>query len=100
MGGELAAGETERAGGKGDDWKGKLNVMKECILHIIIELLCFQNPIAFLNEVRGTVEYVDLGQWGVYPNITYTVGANIEGIPYSGTYSIPDPISVSLAKFS
>jgi len=44
-----------------------------------------KNPIAFLNEVRGTVEYVDLGQWGVYPNITYTVGANIEGIPYSGT---------------
>jgi len=44
-----------------------------------------KNPIAFLNEVRGTVEYVDLGQWGVHPNITYTVGANIEGIPYSGT---------------
>ena len=34
------------------------------------------------------VEYVDLGQWGQHPNITYTVGANIDGIPYSGKYAV------------
>lgn len=44
-----------------------------------------KNPVGFLNEIRGMVEYVDLGQWGQHPNITYTVGANIDGIPYSGT---------------
>lgn len=44
-----------------------------------------KNPIAFLNEIRGAVEYVELGTWGTSPNISFTVGANLDGVPYSGT---------------
>lgn len=44
-----------------------------------------KNPVAFLNEIRGTVDYRDLGTWGQGPTETYTVGANIDGVPYSGT---------------
>jgi len=44
-----------------------------------------KNPIAFLNEIRGSVDYVDLGTWGQGPSTSFTVGANIDGVPYSGT---------------
>jgi len=44
-----------------------------------------KNPVAFLNEIRGGVEYVELGTWGIGPNVSYTVGANLDGVPYSGT---------------
>lgn len=44
-----------------------------------------KNPVAFLNEIRGQVEYVELGAYGQTPdNMTYTVGTNIDGVPYSG----------------
>lgn len=46
-----------------------------------------KNPVAFINEIRGVVEYVDLGTWGQGMAETYTVGANIDGVPYSGTAS-------------
>ena len=44
-----------------------------------------KNPIAFLNEIRGSVDYVDLGTWGQGPTTSFTVGTNIDGVPYSGT---------------
>lgn len=46
-----------------------------------------KNPVSFLNEIRGVVEYVELGTFGQSPNISYTMGANIDGEPYSGTGS-------------
>lgn len=44
-----------------------------------------KNPVAFLNEVRGPVDYEELGTWGTGPNMVFTMGVNIDGIPYSGT---------------
>jgi len=43
-----------------------------------------KNPVAFLNEIRGTVDYMLLGTWGTGPNVVFTMGVNIEGVPYSG----------------
>ena len=44
-----------------------------------------KNPVAFLNEIRGNTEYSDLGRWGTPPNIVFSVGVNIDGVPYSGS---------------
>lgn len=45
-----------------------------------------KNPVAFLNEIRGHVEYVELGAYGHTTNdMTFTVGTNIDGVPYTGT---------------
>jgi len=43
-----------------------------------------KNPVSFLNEIRGTVEYMLLGTWGTGPSTVFTVGCNIDGVPYSG----------------
>ena len=39
---------------------------------------------SFLNEIRGTVDYILLGTWGSGPQQVFTMGANIDGVPYSG----------------
>ena len=39
---------------------------------------------SFLNEIRGTVDYILLGTWGTGPQQVFTMGANIDGVPYSG----------------
>jgi len=44
-----------------------------------------KNPVAFLNEIRGTVDYMELGGYGDSQNMTYSIGVNIDGTPYSGT---------------
>lgn len=44
-----------------------------------------KNPVAFLNEIRGNVDYQELGTWGTGPNLVYTLGVNIDGIDYSGS---------------
>ena len=77
-----------------------------------------KNPVSFLNEIRGVVEYVLLGQYGncevgkilniqlkicviviIFLNIffmprffflqqanySFTMGCNIDGVPYSGS---------------
>lgn len=46
-----------------------------------------KHPVAFLNEIRGHVNYVDLGVYGTGDSQTFTVGTNIDGVPYSGTGS-------------
>jgi len=43
-----------------------------------------KNPVSFLNEIRGTVDYILLGTWGTGPQQVFTMGANIDGVPYSG----------------
>ena len=48
------------------------------------EALGSKNPVAFLNEIRGQVEYLELGHKGLGPNIIYSIGVNIDGVPYSG----------------
>ena len=49
------------------------------------QAICQKNPIAFLNEIRGNVDYTELGAYGQMPNVTFSVGVNIDGVPYSGT---------------
>jgi len=44
-----------------------------------------KNPVAFLNEIRGNVEYTQLGSWGTGPNLVFSMGLNIDGMPFSGT---------------
>ena len=44
-----------------------------------------KNPVAFLNEIRGNVEYSQLGSWGTGANLVFSMGVNIDGVPYSGT---------------
>jgi len=45
-----------------------------------------KNPVSFLNEIRGhPPDYVLLGTWGAGPKAVFTMGANIDGVPYSGT---------------
>jgi hypothetical protein len=44
-----------------------------------------KNAVAFLNEIRGQVEYMELGQHGTNPDITFNIGVNIDGVPYSGS---------------
>lgn len=44
-----------------------------------------KNPVSFLNEIRGAVEYIMLGTWGTGPNIVFTMGVNVDGVPYSGS---------------
>jgi len=44
-----------------------------------------KNPVAFLNEIRGTVDYKDQGVWGTGPNMVFTMGVNIDGTDYSGS---------------
>jgi len=45
-----------------------------------------KNPVSLLNEIRGTPpDYVLLGTWGAGPKAVFTMGANIDGVPYSGT---------------
>jgi len=45
-----------------------------------------KNPVAFLNEIRGNVEYVLLGMYGnCEENYSFTIGCNIDGVPYSGS---------------
>ena len=44
-----------------------------------------KNPVAFLNELRGNTEYSQLGSWGAGPNLVFSMGVNIDGVPYSGT---------------
>ena len=46
-----------------------------------------KHPVAFLNEIRGPVNYVDLGVYGTGNSQTFSVGTNIDGVPYSGTGS-------------
>ena len=43
-----------------------------------------KNPVAFLNEIRGAVDYMLLGTWGTGPDQVFTMGVNIDGKPYSG----------------
>lgn len=43
-----------------------------------------KNPVSFLNEIRGAVDYILLGTWGTGPNAVFTMGVNIDGVPYSG----------------
>jgi len=44
-----------------------------------------KNPVAFLNEIRGNVDYQELGTWGTGPNLVFTIGVNIDGTDYSGS---------------
>lgn len=45
-----------------------------------------KNPVSFLNEIRGNVEYVLLGMYGnCEENYSFTMGCNIDGVPYSGS---------------
>ena len=44
-----------------------------------------KNPVAFLNEIRGTTEYSHLGSWGVGTNLVFSMGVNIDGVSYSGS---------------
>jgi len=44
-----------------------------------------KHPVAFLNEIRGTVDYQLLGTRGTGPNIIFMMGVNIDGVSYSGT---------------
>lgn len=48
------------------------------------EALGSKNPVAFLNEIRGGVEYMELGHKGLGPNIIYSIGVNLDGVPYLG----------------
>ena len=43
-----------------------------------------KNPVSFLNEIRGAVDYILLGTWGTGPQQVFTMGVNIDGVPYSG----------------
>jgi len=44
-----------------------------------------KNPVAFLNEIKGTVDYQQLGTWGTGPNMVFTMGVKIDGVDYSGS---------------
>lgn len=44
-----------------------------------------KNPVAFLNEIRGNVQYNQLGSWGTGANLVFSIGVNIDGVQYSGT---------------
>ena len=50
-------------------------------------LLEQKHPVAFLNEIRGAIEFKDLGHWGTGDTEKFTIGTNIDGVPYSGTAS-------------
>jgi len=57
-----------------------------------------KNPVAFLNELRGPVEYIQLASWGTGPNLVFTMGVNIDGVPYSGTGPSKKAAKISCAK--
>lgn len=46
-----------------------------------------KSPVGFLNELRGTVDYQELGSWGQGEQAVFSIGVNIDGIAYSGTGS-------------
>lgn len=43
-----------------------------------------KNPVAFLNEIRGALDYVLVGTWGSGNGTIFTMGVNIDGVAYSG----------------
>jgi len=57
-----------------------------------------KNPVAFLNEIRGALDYVLVGTWGSGNNTVFTMGVNIDGVAYSGAASNKKDAKKNCAK--